>query len=198
MQLERDLTDVVKEAVENGEAVDCPACNGEGGIQYGPLFVNCSECCGAGLSGRKVYRVIREEEGVTVTVAMEDGGGQSYPLPPRHDLYNHSPDGFEFGYQGSGPSQLALALLADALQDDQTALLLYQDFKRQTIACWKGDRIRIAAETVRSIAADLGAKREPLPDPFADAEPSDDPPEGAEVEHCGTVTLEELDALFAE
>jgi hypothetical protein len=30
-------------------------------------------------------------------------------------------------------------------------------------------------------------------DPFAD-----DPPEGAEVEHCGTVTLEELDRLFEE
>lgn len=34
-------------------------------------------------------------------------------------------------------------------------------------------------------------------DPFAD-EPTDDPPAGAEVEHCGTVTLEELDELFAE
>jgi hypothetical protein len=44
-----------------------------------------------------------------------EGGGapvhvDGQPLDPRHDLYNHSPDGFEWGYHGSGPAQLALAL----------------------------------------------------------------------------------------
>ena len=34
-------------------------------------------------------------------------------LDPRFDLRNHSPDGFEWGYYGSGPAQLALALLCD-------------------------------------------------------------------------------------
>lgn len=36
-------------------------------------------------------------------------------LRPRHDLFNHSPDGFAWGYGGSGPAQLALAILADHL-----------------------------------------------------------------------------------
>jgi len=32
------------------------------------------------------------------------------PSPaPRSDLRNHSPNGFEWGYSGSGPAQLALA-----------------------------------------------------------------------------------------
>lgn len=31
-------------------------------------------------------------------------------LDPRFDLRFHSPDGFEWGYGGSGPAQLALAL----------------------------------------------------------------------------------------
>ena len=37
------------------------------------------------------------------------------PLDSRRDLWNHSPTGFEWGYCGSGPAQLALALLADHL-----------------------------------------------------------------------------------
>ena len=50
------------------------------------------------------------------------------PLPPRHDLRNHSPDGFSWGYGGSGPSQLALAMLA-AVADEGQALREYQNFK---------------------------------------------------------------------
>ena len=33
---------------------------------------------------------------------------------PSQELWNHSPDGFNWGYGGSGPAQLALALLLDA------------------------------------------------------------------------------------
>ena len=37
------------------------------------------------------------------------------PLDPRLDIVNHSPTGFSWGYSGSGPAQLALAILADYL-----------------------------------------------------------------------------------
>ena len=50
-------------------------------------------------------------------------------LPPRSDLRDHSPDGLEWGYGGSGPSQLALAILAHHLSSDEEALELYQEFK---------------------------------------------------------------------
>jgi hypothetical protein len=56
------------------------------------------------------------------------------PLNPRLDLRNHSPNGFEWGYGGSGPAQLALAIMADYLADDDKALSLYQLFKWQVIA----------------------------------------------------------------
>lgn len=50
-------------------------------------------------------------------------------------LRNHSPDGFEWGYCGSGPAQLALALLLHATRGNQDcALDLYQEFKRQIVA----------------------------------------------------------------
>jgi hypothetical protein len=48
-------------------------------------------------------------------------------LDPRFDLKDHSPTGFEWGYAGSGPAQLALA--ADVLGDDEAALDVYQRLK---------------------------------------------------------------------
>ena len=75
----------------------------------------------------KIYEGRRERHGVLVTA---DGR----PLNPRLDLWNHSPTGFEWGYGGSGPAQLALALLADHLGDDRQALDMYQRFKWTLIA----------------------------------------------------------------
>ena len=68
-----------------------------------------------------------------VIVRAYDEEGGAHKLAPRHDLDNHSPDGFEWGYAGSGPAQLALAILADALGDDQRALRLHQPFKAHFI-----------------------------------------------------------------
>jgi hypothetical protein len=48
-------------------------------------------------------------------------------------LYNHSPDGFNWGYGGSGPSQLALAILLH-FTDKKFALSNYMDFKFEIIA----------------------------------------------------------------
>jgi hypothetical protein len=48
-------------------------------------------------------------------------------------VYNHSPDGFNWGYSGSGPAQLALAILLECT-DKQKAIYNYQNFKREHIA----------------------------------------------------------------
>src|ERR1700678_2696364 len=75
----------------------------------------------------KTYEGWREGYAAIVTV-------NGHPLNPRLDLYNHSPTGFEWGYCGSGPAQLALAILADHLGDDREALNLYQRFKWAIVA----------------------------------------------------------------
>lgn len=62
-----------------------------------------------------------------------DADGTRSELPLRLDLANHSPDGFQWGYAGSGPAQLALALVADATGDDQLALRTYQRFKFEIV-----------------------------------------------------------------
>ena len=75
----------------------------------------------------KRYEGKRHGHTVTVTVDRRR-------LNPRFDLWNHSPTGFEWGYGGSGPAQLALAILADHFGNDEQALNCYQRFKWAVIA----------------------------------------------------------------
>jgi len=56
------------------------------------------------------------------------------PLPPRYDLKRLSKTGFEWTFEGPGPAQLALALLADHLDNDGEALARYEDFMREVVA----------------------------------------------------------------
>ena len=81
-----------------------------------------------------VYEGRRSKAGAIVTVDGEF-------LDPRHDLANHSPSGLEWGYCGSGPAQLALAILAHHFKDDRRALDLHQRFKWSIVAglpdAWK-------------------------------------------------------------
>lgn len=75
----------------------------------------------------KTYVGGRSLAGAEVTV---DGA----PLNPRYDLKRLSPTGFEWTYEGNGPAQLALALLADHLGDDARALALCDAFMRAVVA----------------------------------------------------------------
>lgn len=45
-------------------------------------------------------------------------------------VYNHSPDGFNWGYAGSGPAQLALAIVLKLTGKSNG----YQEFKLEVIA----------------------------------------------------------------
>lgn len=89
-------------------------------------------------------------------------------LAIRHDLRNHSPDGFEWGYCGSGPAQLALALLADALGDDDEAGNLYQEFKRRFVTKFAHNYWTINLDAILEWA-DKQTPRQDMPaeEPFA-------------------------------
>ncbi|CAM5277794.1 hypothetical protein ATER59S_00348 [Aquamicrobium terrae] len=67
-------------------------------------------------------------------VDVVDQAGVLHALDPRLDLRNHSPTGFSWGYSGSGPAQLALAILCHALHCDERAVELYQEFKDAVVA----------------------------------------------------------------
>jgi hypothetical protein len=74
----------------------------------------------------KLYEGGRGLAGAVVTV---DGA----PLPMRHDIRRFSRE-YEWTYEGDGPRQLALALLADHLGDDARALALTESFMRTVVA----------------------------------------------------------------
>jgi hypothetical protein len=75
---------------------------------------------------RTTYIGRRDEDGAYVLVNEREA------LPPRNDLRNFS-DGFEWGYAGSGPAQLAIALLAHHA-GDKRAVEHYQAFKDEFVA----------------------------------------------------------------
>ncbi|WP_020472293.1 DUF6166 domain-containing protein [Zavarzinella formosa] len=107
----------------------------------------------------KHYAGDRTPDGCEVMVLdiTHEGGG--YLLDARQNLRNHSPDGFSWGFSGSGPSQLALAILADVLDDDDLANKLHIDFKNKVIARLDGDRWTMSEEDVRLAIADLAASK---------------------------------------
>jgi hypothetical protein len=71
-----------------------------------------------------------------VPVVLRDG--KHFSPDPSLLVRNHSPTGFEWGYSGSGPSQLALALLLDNFDTD-TALDHYHDYKFGIVAGFGGE-----------------------------------------------------------
>ncbi len=102
---------------------------------------------------KKRYRGTRIDTDVTVTVTMIDSRQRSRTRPLRHIPF-HSPAGFAWGYEGSGPADLALAILVDHVHErppqrgwlagaafarwtaDSAAFRHHQYFKRDIVAQW--------------------------------------------------------------
>jgi hypothetical protein len=76
----------------------------------------------------RIYEIIRDRSGCIACTVYS--GTRRRPL--RHRV-RHSPTGFECGYGGSGPADLALSILAD-LVGLKEADIYYQSFKFQFIA----------------------------------------------------------------
>jgi hypothetical protein len=141
----------------------CETCGGEGRVTIAPSHPpgasfyeeDCDDCGGSGeieenemanpAPRDRVYIGMRPDGPGSAKVFIEHGS----PLNPRFDLRRHSPDGFEWGYYGSGPAQLALALLCDATGDDAVAQQQYQPFKVAVVALLKDDRWRMTAGEIQ-------------------------------------------------
>ncbi len=88
-------------------------------------------------------KFIGNRTATAVTVFVVDGPDHRLlELEPSFKLARHSPTGFEWGYSGSGPAQLALAMMLEyylaagaSIEDaGHTALAHHQEFKRQIVA----------------------------------------------------------------
>ncbi len=62
---------------------------------------------------------------------FRDEGGQRREVP---HVVSHSPDGLAWGYEGSGPADTALSILADITLDQGVAERWHQEFKREVVA----------------------------------------------------------------
>jgi hypothetical protein len=115
---------------------------------------------------KKLYTGCRGPEGYVVSVI--DGNGGPKPLNNRLELRNHSPTGFEWGYGGSGPAQLPLAILADHLGDDCVALNLYQNFKWACIAQISSASWSLSSDDIDNCLARLPKQEEDPELPIGD------------------------------
>lgn len=96
----------------------------------------------------KVYEgvVVRDEHDRVITTAAAVWEWQTtgrlrarVGRPLAHRLH-HSPDGFAWGYHGSGPAELARSILADHLGGRLPHPAIYQAFKELYVARWEGER----------------------------------------------------------
>ena len=93
-----------------------------------------------------IYRGYRTQSCGPLPVTKD---GEPLSPVPSQKLYNHSPDGFQWGYGGSGPAQLALALLLDATGDPELSFELHQDFKWAFVATWD-EKWEITTEQIKA------------------------------------------------
>jgi hypothetical protein len=93
----------------------------------------------------KIYEGERGMDGVKVTV-------DHIPLASRNDIRSFTRTGLEWGFVGPGPQQLALALLADHLGNDERALALCRSFMERLTSQLDNDW--------RLTAADISAELE--------------------------------------
>ncbi len=75
----------------------------------------------------KTYAGDRTIDGIIVTV-------DDAPLDERLDIRRYSENGFEWTYDGAESRQLALAILADHLDDADHALSLVDPFTTEVVA----------------------------------------------------------------
>lgn len=96
----------------------------------------------------KTYEGSRTIDGIAVTV---DGT----PLDARYDIQRFTTMGFEWTYEGKEPRQLALAILAEHLNDDAKALKMSQHFMTIVIADLDNDW-RLSGDEIDAALTGMG------------------------------------------
>jgi hypothetical protein len=106
------------------------------------------------------YRVLDQRgHPVANQVMVHEEGRPSRPLALRHDLRLHSQE-FNWGYGGSGPAQLALALAADVLGDDEQAQDVYQSLKFKVVGRLPADGWSLSEDQLRQSIREIQEERD--------------------------------------
>lgn len=105
------------------------------------------------------FRGRRLDAHTTLVEVVEEG--QTRPLPLHLEVRNHSPSGFEWGYAGSGPAQLALAMCIEML-GPQRAQVVYQQVKDRLVATIQADAWALHAATVANVVRAMDLDEVPI------------------------------------
>lgn len=97
-----------------------------------------------------IYRGDRTIDGVKVTA---DG----HPLDPQFQLKTLSTEGFEWGYEGAEPAQLALALLAAHYDDKINTLKHFEVFMCEIVANFANEW-EMSSDDIDVALSNLGLK----------------------------------------
>lgn len=98
----------------------------------------------------KIYRgkFVDEGAGGQVITVVYMFGSKKYSTKPLSHIVRHSPDGFNWGYGGSGPADTALSILTDCV-GKSVAEAFYQEFKQQFVAGW-GNSFEITEDEIKA------------------------------------------------
>lgn len=150
----RDLTDPV--SVKRGIGPDCIAkLRREAELER--AYREAMEAIGRPairLEPEVVYSLRRGADRATVS---RPHGFEPYKLPLTIEdgsAYPKSPDGHAYGYGGSGPSQLALDVLTDYLEE-KPAPSIYQAFKRRFIETASGPEWTVSSSQIDAFLVEL-------------------------------------------
>ncbi len=94
----------------------------------------------------KTYQGDRTIDGIIVTV-------DDAPLDDHCEIKTLSEDGFEWGFEGPASAQLALAILADHLDDNARALTLHEAFMREVVANFANEWVMTSADVQEAVDA---------------------------------------------
>lgn len=113
---------------------------------------------------KKTYMGIRDEDDgeIRVLVYTNDGTRETEKelgIEKSLRLWRHSPTGFEFGYNGSGPAQLALAILLEHGLGDDEAVAAHQTFKFKVIGNLPRKGFKLTSDEISAALAKIGAPR---------------------------------------
>ena len=99
------------------------------------------------------------QDNIVVEVISSEGSVKDLDPERSQKVKKHTSDGFDWGYDGGKPAQLALAILLDVTNDAEIALRHYQAFKTAYVAHW-GDIWELSEESVRTwlIVVDVEAE----------------------------------------
>ena len=100
-------------------------------------------------------------EGVRLVEVVQGERVLLLPLKPSIQIAEYSPEGFNWGYEGSGPAQLALGILYEVTGNAELSRSYYQLFKWDHVSQWD-EHFEMRESEVLEWLRDVGAVGTPV------------------------------------